>query len=186
MFLDIVIKHQLHSTKMKTKNLPWIAACFIFFILGVSIGRQFFIQTITFNKNNQKQSTTAFNIPQIPIPPQDSLPGNSFDSAFILNPGIKTQGTLNTNNAIDYYTFDLKDPSQIVVDITDVPKALFWILYDSSQKEIASSYRSGTLGGSTQIALNNPGKYYIKVWADYHELVNYPYTIRLSILPYFE
>ncbi len=176
---------------MKLKNWVWIILCILFFLCGFFISKVTLYSTATtVITNNSKQTAISFSIPQVPLPAdwssKKNLPGNTFDTAFTLNPGIKTQGTFNTSNAIDYYTFDLKDPSQIAVDVTDVPKALFWVLYDSSQKEVASTYRTGSMGGSTQIALNNPGKYYIKVWADYHELVNYPYTIRLSILPYFE
>jgi len=173
-------------------KLNWgvLIACLIFFLVGFMLCRLFFLRTITTSSVKQSHSTITFTIPQIELPQnwssKTNLQGNSFETAFTLNTGIKTQGTLNTDNAIDYYTFTLKDPSQIVIDLTDVPKALFWVLYDNQQKEIASTYRTGSNGGSTQVALDNPGKYYLKVWADYHELVNYPYTIRLSILPFLE
>ena len=136
------------------------------------------------------KSPFVFDVPQVPLPAdwtaKENLPGNSFETAPELATGVQTQGTFNTDNVIDYYFFNLKNPSQIIVNITNVPKSLYWVLYDSNQNEIASTYRSGASQGSTQIALQNPGKYYMKIWADYHTLTNYPYTIRLSILPYFD
>ncbi len=113
-------------------------------------------------------------------------PGNSFATAYSLDPGIQTQGTLSNDNAIDYYTFNVKGPSQVFLNITNIPKRLYWVLSDSNYNEIASIYRKGVSTGSTQVDVQNPGKYYVKIWADYNETTNFPYAIRLSILPYFE
>lgn len=180
--------------KIKISYFVLVSSWVIFFIFGVSLSKRLLPVNNSGNNNattpTSVKSTIPFNIPQVPLPPDWALkegqPGNSFGTSFPLNPGIKTQGTLNTDNAIDYYVFSLKDPSQIIVDVTDIPKSLYWILYDNQFKELASAYRKGTSSGSTQISLQNPGKYYLKVWSDYNEVANYPYTIRLSILPYFD
>lgn len=159
------------------------------FSLGFYIGK---ITTIAMKPKmtTQKKSLVAFNIPQVPLPPdwsqKENLPGNSFETAIPLTIGFQTQGTINENNVIDYYSFVLKSPSKVIFDITNVPKSLYWILYDNTHKEIASSYRTGLLSGSSQVSLQNPETYYIKVWADYSQWTNYPYTIRLSILPFVE
>jgi len=177
---------------MKIKDGWSITACVVFFIVGVIVGRNWFMfpaHTTNFPQSTRSNSLTL-DIPQVPLPPdwlsKEDLAGNSFKTAFSLSPGIQTQGTINDNNAIDYYFFALKNPSQIVINVTNVPKALYWVLYDDKFNEVTSTYRKGAIQGSTQVALQNPGKYYIKVWADYHAFTNYPYTIRLTILPYFE
>lgn len=183
---------KLDTTKIRGLLLT-IIACVVFFFAGVIVAKNWFAfpnQTTTVSQKPTKPSILTFTIPQISLPSdwssKENLPGNSFGTALALNPGIKTQGTFNDNNAIDYYVFNLKDPSQVILNVTDVPKALYWVLYNDQLQEMASTYRTGASAGSTQMAIQNPGKYYIKVWADYHTLTNYPYTIRLNILPYFE
>lgn len=139
---------------------------------------------------SNKPQTVTFQVPQIPLPAdwnlKEKLPGNSFKTSFKLDPGIETQGTLNNDNALDYYYFDVKDASDIILNVTNVPKSLYWALYDSKYNEVASSYRKGTTKGSSQISLTDAGRYYIKVWADYSQVTNFPYAIRLSILPDFD
>ncbi len=176
---------------MKYVRWFWIILlCICFFLGGFGVARLFFVRTVTISSIKRTHSVITFSVPQVPLPPdwssKASLPGNSFETAFSLIPGVATQGTINDNDAIDFYSFTLKDPSHIIVDVTDVPKSLYWVLYDDQRKQIATTYRSGSTTGSTQVLIQNPGTYYIEVWADYHELSNYPYTIRLSILPYFE
>ncbi len=180
------------SNKLKMRGWIFVFACAVLFFVGMIVGK-FWVMLptgMTAVQKPTKSGITTFNVPQIPLPPgwssKENLPGNSFATAYSLDPGIKTQGTLNIDNAIDFYTFSLKNPSQIIINITDVPKALYWVLYNDQFKELASTYRKGESQGSTQISLQDPGKYYIKVWADYQQLTNYPYTIRLNILPYFE
>lgn len=168
-----------------------VACSLVFFVLGFLASRSAFVRVVTVSPDQKSQSSVIkFDIPQVPLPSdwaaKENLPGNSFSTAFLLNPGIDTQGTINDSNAIDYFSFSIKDPSQIVIDITNVPKSLYWIVYDSAYKQVAASYRTGSTSGSSHVLLQNAGTYYIKVWADYHDYANYPYNIRLSILPYFE
>lgn len=184
---------KINKNKLKKNGLLWpITACVVFFIIGIFVGRTWYMLSlhVAINQPSTNSTLLTFNIPQVPLPSdwtsKENLPGNSFATAYPLNAGIETQGTLDVENIIDYYTFSIKDPSQIILNVTDIPKALYWVLYDGQYKEIASTYRTGVAKGSTQLALENPGKYYIRVWADYHQLTNYPYTIRLNILPYFE
>lgn len=176
--------------KTNTRSWLWIViSCAFFFFVGIG-----FDKMITFTSKTtvsiQKKSLLTFSIPQVPLPSdwsqKENLPGNSFETAIPLSIGIQTQGTLNENNVIDYYSFTLKDPAKVLFDITNVPKSLYWILYDSNFKEIAASYRTGTASGTSQVSLQNQGLYYIKVWADYSQWTNYPYTIRLSVLPFIE
>lgn len=177
---------------MKLKRWLWLIPCIGALFIGIFVGRLLSIFPIdmTISSKAHTNSILTLNVPQIPIPSdwakKENLPGNSFKSAFSLNTGINTQGTLNENNVIDYYFFILQNPSQVVVNVTNIPKALYWVLYDSDFHEVSSTYRTGASEGSTQIALQNPGKYYVKVWADYHQTTNYPYTIRLNVLPYFD
>ncbi len=184
----------------KKAILLWVVISCVLFLsaIGLIVTRIRFFSTaniVTTAKivpqANVSQLLPAFDVHNPPLPPgwssKESLPGNSFATAFSLNPGVKTQGTLNVENALDYYVFTLKDPSQIIIDVTDVPKTLSWVLYDAQFKEVAYTLRSGTKEGSTKISIQNPGKYYIRVWADYSgDSTNFPYTIRLSILPFFD
>lgn len=179
--------------KMKVNNPLWsIVACIGFFLVGLFVGRKWLKLPIYMTNSSKpaKSALLTFNVPQISLPPnwssKENLPGNSFETAFSLNTGVQTQGTLNEDNAVDYFFFTLKDSSQVIIDVTNVPKSLYWVLYDSEFREVTSTYRTGASKGSTQVSLHNAGKYYIKVWADYTDLTNYPYTIRLNILPNFE
>ncbi len=175
---------------MKIKDWSLIIVCIAFFLVGVIVGGNWFPNHAATLPKPTKSNSLTLDIPQVPLPPdwaaKEDLPGNSFGTSLPLSPGIQTQGTIDDNNAIDYYFFTLKNPSQIVINVTNVPKALYWVLYDDKFNEVTSTYRKGSTLGSTQVALQNPGKYYIKVWADYHAFTNYPYTIRLTILPFFE
>ncbi len=167
--------------------------CLLFFFVAVEIiARVWLLHNPNTNvKSNVTQLLPAFDVHNPPLPPgwqsKENLPGNSFATAFQLNPGVKTQGTLNADNALDFYFFNLKEPSQIIIDVTDVPKTFSWILYDAQFKEVAYTLRSGTTEGSTKVTIQNPGKYYIRTWAEYGQTyTNFPYTIRLSVLPFFD
>jgi hypothetical protein len=175
--------------KKKIKTWPIIVTSGVIgLFIGFAVSN--FIHITQPPRQTSNSSVVAFTIPQIPLPSnwetQEKLPGNSFDNAFPLNPGIKTQGTLNGDNVLDFYTFSLSGSSDVILNVTNVPKALYLVLYDQNKNQIASTYRTGAVQGSTQVNLQYAGKYYIKVWADCHTVTNYPYTIRLSIMPDFE
>lgn len=159
----------------------------IVFAIGIVLGA-FLISSRQSSNNN------VFKIPdgllnQI-VPPswnqKTNLPGNSFSTATKLQTGLDTQGTLTPGNITDYYTFNLKQAANIIVTVANVPKDFGFILYDSSYTEVAHTLRYGSTAGTTTIKITNAGKYYLKVFGNYTEVVNVPYTIRVSVLPFFE
>jgi len=170
-------------SKMKLKITTVII---IIFIIGLGTGLIF----------EKKISPPATALPEnnliplnIPIPSnwksKESAPGNSFNTAIDIVPGYGTQGTLNPGNILDYFKFNLKDPAKITVTVSNLPQEFGFILYDANLNQVAQTIRSGSTEGTTTISLSNPGKYYIKVFADYTQIVNVPYDIRMSIQPFF-
>lgn len=156
------------------------------FVLGIFVGN--ILQSKKQPTINTQQTLTSLD--EQPLPntwkTNENQPGNSFATAVKIQSGYETQGTLNPGNILDYYTFDLSQPADIIVTVTDVPKQFGFILYDGNYNEIAHTFRSGSTEGTTKINVPTAGKYYLKVFGNYKEIVNVPYTIRYSVLPISE
>lgn len=109
--------------------------------------------------------------------------GTSFDNAIPLKLGYETDGTLKTGRNIDTYYFQLDTTANVRTSLTNLPHEYNTFIYDGNKKLIASSLRSGYLDSSATIGGLHAGKYYIQIVTNYGEPVDYPYTIRVDIIP---
>ena len=111
---------------------------------------------------------------------------NTVEQATPLVPGYETQATLVSEDDVDFYNFTLDNAARVKIDLRNLPEKFDLYLYDQNHKLIASSFRYGIDEAVTLITLPSTGKYYIKVGSSYKSGANFPYTIRLSILPFYD
>lgn len=157
-------------------------------IFGLGIGSGIIIQR--YNQPKVFPLASQPNPLDLPIPQSwksvENQPSNSFATAIDLVPGYDTQGTLGPGNILDYYKFTIKQPAKVQMTVSNLPQEFNSVYYDANYNEIGHTLRTGSISGVTVISLQNPGKYYVKIFGNYTDVVNLPYTIRVSILPFFE
>lgn len=119
-----------------------------------------------------------------PTSHSEQEPNDSFATATPLTLGLDTQGTLTTGKDVDYYSFTVPAPGKIQITLDKLPKRYEFYVYDPQKDLIAQSARAGFASTISTVIAQNPGKYYFKMFTNYNEPSNYPYTIRVSVIPF--
>ena len=161
---------------MKYLKLPVLLA------LGLGIILGFFL-----NKNLSKISQKSVNNAVTATLSTTSTPPPIFlEKAVPLKIGYRTQGTLTSGKSTDLYYFMVDTDANIRISFKNLPTDYSTYLYDSNKQIISSSNRHGVLESQAIIHIPTPGKYYLQVITDYNEPTNLPYTVNVSVLPFFE
>lgn len=173
------------SSKKKWEIAIFILAGLIFvFILGAGTGI-FFVQSKS-SKTPLPAVGSSLISHVIHLTDKQNQANDSFNSAIEVKSGYETQSSLLSGSDVDYYFFQVIEPSNVRISFKDLPNEYSTYVYNSNRKIIASSVRSGFTASAGLIKIANPGKYYIQVYSNKNSAGKLPYSITVTILPIFD
>lgn len=163
----------------------------LIFLIGLFFGSSLGKGKVVTNLPKPLQSTQQSNPTPTQKPTagstyQENEPDNSFEQAVSLPLGIDIQGSVNSPGDVDFYSFPVELPARVRFTLTNLPSEYQLIVYNPRRQMIGSSDRTGFLDTISTIQVQETGKYYVQITGKKTNINTLPYTIRVSILPFFE
>lgn len=112
-------------------------------------------------------------------------PDNTIATANKIGLNQEIDGSLLNKNDKDFYQFSIDRLSNVHIDANNSTINHFTIIIlDSHKKPIGISANVGISKQTIELALSNPGEYYLEISSNDENIKNAPYHFSIQILPY--